>query len=304
MLLATFCWSANLVAGKKALMGFGPLALAQLRIAGAAILFSILVLLRGNYAALRLRRRQWLFMALTGLVGVTLNQLCFIGGLAHTSVAHAGLVVALGPVLVLVLSCLLRLESLTIPKFVGMLIAFGGVVVLTTGKAGRTGGGHWIGDLIILAGTGVFAYYTILMKQAADEYDVWTLNALTFGLGFLFMIPFGGRAALEVRWSSLPAEAWLGLGFMVAFGSVIAYLIYAFALTELTASRVAAFGYLQPVIATALGIWLLAEKLTPGLVVGGTLILAGVYLTERERVEEKTSSPESSPGGVGSPAES
>ncbi len=73
---------------------------------------------------------------------------------------------------------------------------------------------------------------------------------------------------------------------MVILGSVISYLIYAFALTELAASRVAAFSYLQPVIATGLAIWLLAEKLTAGVVVGGALILGGLYLAERERGEE------------------
>ena len=69
---------------------------------------------------------------------------------------------------------------------------------------------------------------------------------------------------------------------MILFGSVVPYLIYAFALTELAASRVSAFSYLQPVIATALAIWLLAERLTVRAVVGGALILLGVYLTERE----------------------
>ena len=74
---------------------------------------------------------------------------------------------------------------------------------------------------------------------------------------------------------------------MVTLGSAVSYLMYAFALKELVASRVAAFAYLQPVIATALGIWLLAEKITLRVVVGGALILLGVYVTERERGDEK-----------------
>jgi len=71
----------------------------------------------------------------------------------------------------------------------------------------------------------------------------------------------------------------------VFFGSVAAYTIFAFALTELTAARAAAFQYLQPVIATGLGIWLLGETLTSRIVVGGSVILLGVYLTEREQGE-------------------
>ena len=286
MLLATFCWAANIIAAKEALTGFSAMALAALRIVGAALLFALLFLARGKPLGFRLTRRHWLVMTLLALSGVTFNQIFFIGGLARTSVAHAGLIVAIGPVMVLVLSCLMRLEALTVPKFVGMLVSFGGVAVLTTGKAAQGNNGHWMGDLILLAGSAVFAYYTILVKEVVDHYDALTLNTLAFGLGALLMIPFGTRWVLDVPWAAIPGHAWWGLAFMVVFGSVLPYLLFAIAMTELTASRVAAFSYVQPVIATGLGIWLLAERLTVKIVLGGILILAGVYLTERERGEE------------------
>jgi drug/metabolite transporter (DMT)-like permease len=286
MLVATFCWAGNIIAAKHALTGFSPMALASLRIGGAALLFAALFLARGKPLGFRLTRRHWLVMTLLALSGVTFNQIFFIGGIARTSVAHAGLIVAIGPVMVLVLSCVMRLEALTVSKFVGMLVSFGGVAVLTTGKAAQGNSGHWAGDLILLAASAVFAYYTILVKEVADQYDALTLNTLAFGLGALLMIPFGTWSVLSVPWAAIPPRAWWGLGFMVVFGSVLPYLLFAFAMTELTASRVAAFSYVQPVIATGLGIWLLAEKLTVKIVLGGILILSGVYLTERERGEE------------------
>jgi len=79
------------------------------------------------------------------------------------------------------------------------------------------------------------------------------------------------------------------LAFLILFGSVMPYLLFAYVLTELAASRAAAFNYLQPVIASGLGIWVLSERLTSKVLIGGGLILAGVYLTERERGEEKAS---------------
>ena len=283
MLFATCCWAANIVAGKEALVGFGPLALAQLRALGAALVFLLVFLVWPGKPRLELSGRQWWLMAVLGLSGVTLNQLFFIGGLARTSVAHTGLIVALGPVMVLVLSCALRLEPLTALKLTGMLVSFGGVAVLTVGHGGQTNGAHWQGDLIVLASSAVFACYTILVKGVSDRYDALTLNTLVFGVGALLLVPAGAPAVLGVRWSSLPSPVWWSLAYMIIFGSVAPYLIYAFALTELAASRVSAFSYLQPVIATALGIWLLAERLTARAVVGGALILLGVYLTERER---------------------
>jgi len=99
----------------------------------------------------------------------------------------------------------------------------------------------------------------------------------------LLMIPFAARSVRQIRWDSVSPGAWGGLAFMVVLGTVVAYLFYAFALTELSASRVAAFAYLQPVVAALLGVWLLRERITPTVLAGGALILSGVYLAERER---------------------
>jgi drug/metabolite transporter (DMT)-like permease len=283
MLVATVCWAANIVAGKEALTGFGSLALAQLRVLGAALVFLIALLASRGWPRLNLTFREWMFLALTAANGITLNQLFFISGLARTSVAHTGLIVAVGPVMTLVLACLMRMESLTSLKFAGMLISFSGVGILTAEKAANAEAGHLTGDLILLAGSAVFAYYTILVKQVAERLDALALNALTFGMGTLLMMPFSARALLHVGWASLPARAWWALAFMVILGSVVPYLLFARALTTLAASRVAAFSYLQPVMASGLGIWLLAERLTVTVVSGGALILLGVVLTERER---------------------
>lgn len=287
MLLATFCWAGNVVAIKEALDGFQPLALALIRIGGAAAIFAVLFWGWRDRPAIRLTRREWFVMAMVAMTGVTFNQLFFIAGLARSSVAHAGLIVALGPVMVLVISCLLRLEALTILKFAGMLISFGGVAVLTTGKVGHGSGGHWVGDMILLAGSGVFATYTILMKEIADKYHVLTLNLAAYAIGTMVMIPFGVSAVADVRWASIPPHAWAGMGYAILFGSVVPYLAFSTAINELTASRVAAFSYIQPVIATGLGVWLLAERISLKIILGGTLILLGVYLTERERGEEQ-----------------
>lgn len=80
---------------------------------------------------------------------------------------------------------------------------------------------------------------------------------------------------------------WLGLIYMVLFGSLVAYLIYAFAVEKFSASSVAALAYLQPVMAALMGIWLLGKRVSLTAMFGGGLILCGVYQTERECGERK-----------------
>lgn len=287
MLLATVCWGANIVAGKEALTGFGPIVLAQLRVIGAGAVLVIVFAAWKNRPRLKLTRDEWIFLAVLAFLGITLNQLFFIGGLARSSVAHTGLIVALGPVMVLVLSCLMGQEPLTVFKFLGMLVSSAGVIYLTTEKPPQAGEPYWIGDVILLAGSAVFALYTVLLKKLGDRYDALTLNALIFVLGAVLMVPIAAHSFFSVRWEAVSGRAWAGLAFMVIFGSAIAYLIYAYALTELSAAQVAAFAYLQPVIAAGLGVWILSEPIDSKVIVGGSLILLGVYLAERERREER-----------------
>jgi drug/metabolite transporter (DMT)-like permease len=291
MLVGTFCWATNIIAGKLALQSMSALALAQVRVIGAAGIFAGLFAFWPNRPRLNLTWRDWRYLGLSAFFGITLNQLFFIGGIGKTSAAHSGLIVCLGPVMVLILSCALGLEALTPLKLFGAAVSLSGVAVLTSAKMQPGSAPTWVGDVILLVGSAVFAYYTILLKKVAGRYDALTLNTIFFVLGGVLMLPFGIPAIARVSWSSLPPQAWCGIAFLVVCGSVLAYTIYAFALTELTATRVAAFAYLQPAIAAGLGVWLLGESLTGRVVAGGVLILLGVYLTEHQSQESRTAAP-------------
>lgn len=286
MLTAAACWAANMVAVKEALFGFTPLSLTLVRGAASAFVFGALFLSLRDLSLLRLARERWFRFAVIAFFGITANQILFIEGVARTNVLHAALIVAAEPIMVLVLAVSMRLEVMTALKVTGMVISFAGVLLLSYGKPLPGEQGYWVGDMILVAEDLVFAYYTILMKEVAEQYDAITLNTLIYGLGALLMIPFCAGELWSQRWTHIPVRAWLGLGFMTFFSSVIGYLLFAYALKGLTASRVAAFSYFEPVVAMALGIWLLHDRLTLRGIFGGVLILLGVYFTERERGEE------------------
>jgi drug/metabolite transporter (DMT)-like permease len=64
---------------------------------------------------------------------------------------------------------------------------------------------------------------------------------------------------------------------------VVCYLIYYYALGHMEASRLAAFNYLLPPMATLLGIWTLGEQITLWTVLAASVIFGGIYLVERAR---------------------
>jgi drug/metabolite transporter (DMT)-like permease len=263
-----------------ALREFPPLLLAGLRIviAGTFILPIYLWRQRGKHEAWtwpEFRR-----VLLLGLFGVAGNQLLFVIGLAWTSVAHAAIVVTLMPVLVLLFSAFLRHEHTTPRKILGMITAAAGVAVLQLAKDPGSGA-TLLGDFCIFLAILAFAIFTVKGKQIATKYSSLTVNTIAYAGGGLALAPMTLWLGLKFDFGRVSAAAWWSLIYMAVFAAVIAYLIYYYALTYIPASRVSAFSYLQPMVATLFAVLLLGDRITTALVIGGILVLSGVYVTER-----------------------
>ena len=77
------------------------------------------------------------------------------------------------------------------------------------------------------------------------------------------------------------ARSWLALGYLVVFGSIVAFSAYRIAVRALPAAIVATYAYVNPVIAVLLGSLILNERLTPAMVGGSVLIAGAVVLAVR-----------------------
>jgi drug/metabolite transporter (DMT)-like permease len=272
-------WSGNYIAGKIALREFSPLLLAGLRIGFAGMMILPVYLLKRRTEP-RASGSGTVRLLLLGLFGVTLNQLFFIVGLSRTSVAHSALIIGLGPMLVLFLACLRGLERMTARKATGMAIALVGVGVLKAfdpAPARAT----WLGDFFIFLAALFFALFTVIGKEATSQYSSVTVNTVAYVAGGVALLPVTLWEAGRHSLAHVSAGAWLSVIYMALFPSVIAYLIYYYALAHLAASRVSAFSYLQPVFASAMGVAILGERLGAPVIAGGLVILSGVYLAER-----------------------
>jgi drug/metabolite transporter (DMT)-like permease len=84
-----------------------------------------------------------------------------------------------------------------------------------------------------------------------------------------------------VNYAQLPTDAWLSILYLVIIGSVIAFGAYVYALKRLPATLVSIHSYINPIVAVLLGDWLMREPLTPFVITGTLVTLAGVYLVNR-----------------------
>lgn len=234
-------------------------------------------------------RDIWTFLYL-GFFGVAINQGCFTAGLEYTSVGHSAILVAMGPMFVLVLSVAIGAERLTGRKIVGMAISFAGVVFIAAENNPVSNSSTTLGDAITLTGSLGFALYAVLAKRVAAKYDTLTMTAFTHFTGMILIFPLACFEASQLthtgRLRAITWQSWVATAYMALFGSALAYLFYFWLLRYMPASQLSAFSYLLPVMGTILGIWLLGEKASWHQLAGGALVLAGIYWIESGRRPE------------------
>jgi drug/metabolite transporter (DMT)-like permease len=298
--LIVLIWAINFIAAKIGLKYLPPLTMASFRVCTAGLVMvpfylsvrKLPVFAEAVAARARgfTRRDLWTFLYL-GFFGVSINQFCFTLGLHFTSVSHSAVIVGMGPIYVLVLAVLLRLERATWHKGVGMGIALTGVAVLAAEHGISTHSASLLGDAITMTGSFGLATYAVLGKRVAREYDALTMTAYNHFAGALIVLPLALHQAWRLgqteAWREVPWQGWAALVYMGLFASAIAYLIYYWLLRYLEASQLSAFTYLLPVAATILGILWLGEKASWMELIGGAVALFGVYVIEtgRNRVQ-------------------
>jgi len=277
--LMMLIWGINFIVAKVTLRYLDPVTLASFRVVLSAVIILPVYLIRPRRST-RITPSDVREFVKLGFFGVVVNQLCFTIGIHYTTVSHSSLIVGMGPIYVLLLAWLMGLEAITTNKLAGMAMAFAGVIVLAGEHGFSLAGGSLVGDLIILSGSVGFAFYVVLGKKVAPRFESLEMNTFNYLTGAVLILPLAARQALMLDWRAVPWQGWAGLLFMAAFASVAAYLVYFWALKHVAASRIAAFSYLLPVIATLLGIAFLGEPVTRHLLIGGALVMGGVYLAE------------------------
>ena len=286
-------WTINYLVAKEGFKQIDSLTLSLYRITVATILMLGIYLVSARTAARtaarttpsttprkKFTRRDYFHFARLGFLGVIMNQILFTVGLDLTTVGHSSLIIAIGPVNILLLAVLFGLEHLTWRKVAGMTIAFAGVVVLAVEHGLSLRAATLRGDLITLAGSIAFSLYTVYGKKIAGRFDALTINAYSYLFAAAVLLPLTLWRSAHLDWSRVGVQGWFAIVYMAVGTSVVAYLIYFWALQHLAASRVGVFTYLQPLLGTLLGLFVLGEPFTRYLAVAAFLVIAGVLLTE------------------------
>ena len=210
---------------------------------------------------------------------------------------HAGLgqtLLALVPLATLLLAVVQRQERLRVAAVVGTLLALAGIAVMS--RAPLQGSVPLLSLLALVGSALCFAEAAVLVRRFPTVHPV-AMNAVGMTAGGALLV-VGSMLAGEPLVLPQRAATWVAVGYLVIVGSVVVFVLYIIVLRYWSASRAAYTFVLVPVVTVVLSWWLDDEPVGAGLVLGGLLVLAGVYVGALRPAQVEPTRP-----GVPSPAE-
>jgi drug/metabolite transporter (DMT)-like permease len=285
--LATLFWSGNFIAGRALRGAVDPFTLNFLRWALALACLVPFAWPRSQ-AVWRALRREWRLVAALGLTGIACFHTMSYYALQTTTAASALLVLSLAPVATMIGAMAIERAAPSPRQAAGMLVSlFGAAVLVTHGSlrlpAGLPWGGFNAGDLVMLAGTVVWASYSLLLRRRPAEIPPITLLAASAAAALLMMAPFvlaTGTTRLETL---LRPGVLLPLAYVAVFASAIGFRLWSYGVAALGPARAGQFVHLMPVFGPVLSFLLLGEAPVAAQLAGGGLVLAGIGLAEWRR---------------------
>ncbi|MGP4016137.1 EamA family transporter [Saccharopolyspora sp. 5N708] len=288
--VSAFCFGGSGPFAKPLITaGFTPLQVAWLRLAGGALLMLPFAV---RYAP-TVRRVPTLILGY-GLFAIAGVQVCYFAAIATVPVGVALLIEFLGPVMVLGWTRFVRRNPVPRAAAIGVLIAVVGLIFVVQLWSGL--GFNPIGLLLALGAAACQATY-FLLSDSGGEVNPFALTGfgLLLGAGVVTLL----ARPWELDWTLLVGQvelagqqvpALLAVAWIVVLSTVLAYLTGIVAVRRLSPQVAGAVAFLEPVVATLLAWWLLAEQLGPMQLLGGALILAGAYVAQRAAPQRKLAS--------------
>jgi drug/metabolite transporter (DMT)-like permease len=176
-------------------------------------------------------------------------------------------------------SAFISRERITLRKLAGIAIGMTGAMILILQRSQIAPPGYNIaGNLLILANAASYALYLVLVRPLMKKYNLGTVMFYIFVIGFVFVLPFGTSEALEVKWKDIPAWAYGSLIFIIVGTTFLAYLFNAYGLSQVNASVVSSYIYLQPFLAALIAILWGKDFLDFQKVISALFVFTGVYL--------------------------
>jgi drug/metabolite transporter (DMT)-like permease len=279
LVFAAVFWGLNFAATKYAAEAIPPMMLVALRFSvGGGIMYGVLRILEPKS---RLARGDLLPMAALGCFGVATAQTGFTFGLSLTSAASTGLIFATAPVWGLLLGSVLGLERPTARGILGVALSIAGVAAVVS-EGLWAGGTNLLGDAFVLVAAVCVGAYAVLSMPLLERHTPLAVATYPVLFSAPFLLVLSSPYLTSLGWGSVGTGPWAAVAYAVVFATAFAFAGWQRGLSRIGANRALVYQYLITATGVTSGIVFFGETLGVNKIVGGAVILLGVYLARRQ----------------------
>ena len=271
-------WSSAFGAIKVSLEYAPPILFAGMRTLLCGLVVALAALVWGGRANLR---RDWPIYLMLAVLNVVLFMGLQTFTILYMPSGSAAVVIYLQPILVGLASYLVLSEQLSVPKVVGLVLGFSGVVVVSTGSLSGSSLGTPLGVAFGVGSALSWTLGTVYFKWYGERLSTLWAVAVPFSAGGVVLTGLG--LVLE----PLSSISWTGTYFAsflytALVGTALAWMLWLGLVKAGEASRVSAYVFFVPLASVLLGAAFLGETLSLWLLAGAALVICGIYLVNRQ----------------------
>ena len=245
---------------------------ATIRFAAAGLIFWLILFLRQIPIP---KRRDSIVLLLTGFFAVGVSFALLYFAFVELSASLGSVIIAIGPLLTFFFAILHGLEKFRWQSLLGGIIAVTGIAIAVRAQVGADVPA--LSVLALIAGSAIASEGNIIMKMSSPKSDPIATNALTMTSGLMLLVllsfVFGEAHNLPTR-----SSTWIAIAYSVIPGTVITFYMFVWLLSRWSASSTHYVVMLFPIVATSAGALLAGENVTLTFILGGILVLLGVYI--------------------------
>ncbi len=276
---AASIWGGMYVVSKVVLEVIPPFTLLTLRLLLGILTLGVVVSLRRKTD---FTKQQFQNSFLVGIVGYGISLGFQFVGTKLSTASNGALVTSATPAFVLLFAPFLLNEKLTFRRIFALAISLLGVLAVIDPRTAKFSPSLYMGNLALLAAALTWALYSVLVRNISKTTDLLKSSAVMLAGGLPSSILF---SVFELHQQSVGAITMGILGgilFLGIISTAIAMFLWNYAFAELPASVASLTFFAQPVVGTLLGWFFLKETITPLFWMGGILIGAGLFITNRD----------------------
>ena len=278
-------WGSTYLAIRYAVETIPPLVTAAVRHTVAGSVMLVWAYARGY----RAKREHWIAGAVVGALFFLIGHGSLHWAEQHVPSGLAALLIATEPMFILVLAWLSGQQRISRLSALGLAVGVVGVAILT-GVEVSSKDASLLGVLAVLLGSLSWAAGVVISPKVRLPSDALARTAVPLVCGAAMLLVASALTGefREVHWSAISVKSIFGLGYLIVFGSIVAFTAYTWLLQRCPPTLVATHTYANPIVAVLLGWLLAAEPLTARVALASVAILGAIVLIRRgERVNEK-----------------